>query len=134
MAGELDAGPNSWGKQLKKAVSEEAWQTLTDYTSYLKVEAHHVAYNADNRRVTAPLPLNVGAGGSVSHLCDEGGCVKQSHLEATPIHKDNTDRQRCLGVVLLYFRGVIVKEVPCKHEKEQGKDLESGILDESAFS
>jgi hypothetical protein len=124
----LNAGLSSLGQTLKQAISAKAWATLTGYTSYLKVEAHHVAYNADDRRVTAPLPLNVGAGGSLSHLCDECGCVKPPHLEATPVHKDNMNRQRCLGIVLLYFQDTIVKEIPCKHGIERGSDLESGIL------
>ncbi|KFY86873.1 hypothetical protein V498_07356 [Pseudogymnoascus sp. VKM F-4517 (FW-2822)] len=42
----LDQGILSVGYQLKSAISQGAWQTLCSYTSYIKIEAHHVAYNA----------------------------------------------------------------------------------------
>jgi hypothetical protein len=116
------------GYCLKKAISPEAWQVLRDYTSYLKVEAHHIAYNASLNRETAPIPSNVGAGGSISHLCDEIGCCKASHLEATRAHKDNMARQRCGGIILLHFQGVIVQEIPCPHGQRPGLDLESQLL------
>lgn len=123
----LEEGPLSVGQRLKRTISARAWESLIAYTKYLKVEVHHVAYNADLRRETAPIPSNVGAGGSISHLCDEVGCCKASHLEATPIHKDNLDRQRCTGILLLHFKDVIVQEVPCSHGQKRGTDLESQL-------
>lgn len=123
----LGQGPSSVGQRLKRVLSAGAWETLTAYTNYLKVEVHHVAYNADLRRETAPIPSNVGVGGSISHLCDERGCCKASHLEATPFHKDNMDRQRCPGIVLLHFKDVIIQEVPCEHGQKQGVSLESQL-------
>lgn len=82
----------------------------------VKLQAHHVALSADlSRRDTAPLPLNAGSGGSISHLCDRTGCVRVCHLEITPIHKKNLDRQRCRGPKLVVFQGVIVQEEPCAH-------------------
>ena len=82
----------------------------------VKLPCHHVAYNADlSRRDTAPLPLDAGAGGSISHSCDRRGCVRVSHLEVTSEHADNLSRQRCQGPSLLVFRGVIVQERPCAH-------------------
>ena len=82
----------------------------------VKLPCHHVAYNADLlRRGTAPLPLDAGAGGSLSHTCDKRGCVRVSHLEVTSEHRDNLNRQRCQGPSLLVFRGVIVQERPCAH-------------------
>lgn len=75
-----------------------------------------MAYNADlSRRDTAPLPLNAGAGGSLSHLCDKRGCVRVSHLEVTSEHATNLARQRCRGPSLLVFRGRIVQEHLCAH-------------------
>ena len=124
----LDQGVLSAGSRLKMAISPGAWQTLCGYTSYLKVEAHHVAYNASPRRETAPIPSNVGVGGSISHFCDEIGCCKASHLEATYAHRDNMARQRCSGIVLLHFQGVIVQEVPCSHGQRLGLGLESQLL------
>jgi len=82
----------------------------------VKLPCHHVAYNADlSRRVTAPLPLNAGAGGSLSHLCDKKGCVRASHLEVASEHASNLSRQRCRGPTLLVFRDTIVQEHPCAH-------------------
>jgi hypothetical protein len=126
----LDAGVESIGGRLKACLSKGAWETLTSQTKYWKPNAHHVAYNANSQRAAVPLPLNVGAGGSISHLCDERGCIKGTHLEATLIHKDNLVRQRCTGVLLIHFQGVIVKEVPCLHgvKQSQGGDFESSIL------
>ena len=82
----------------------------------VKLPCHHVAYNADlSRRDTAPLPLDAGAGGSLSHTCDKRGCVRVSHLEVTKEHQSNLNRQRCQGPSLLVFQGVIVQELPCAH-------------------
>jgi hypothetical protein len=82
----------------------------------VKLPCHHVAYNADlSRRDAAPLPLDAGAGGSLSHTCDKRGCVRVSHLEVTSEHASNLNRQRCQGPSLLVFRGVIVQERHCAH-------------------
>lgn len=116
----LNQGANSLGGQLKAGLSRKAWETLTQYTSTLKVGYHILAYNALPLRETAPVPLNLGSGGSISHPCDERGCVL--HLEATPVHKDNMDRQRCSGVLVMYFRDTIVAEIPCGHGKDRGVD------------
>lgn len=124
----LDGGPSSVAGALRVALSDGAWQALSRLTNYAKIMAHHIAYNADSRRVAAPIPLNVGAGGSISHLCDEVGCVKQSHLESTPVHRDNMDRQRCRGILLLVFRDVIVEETPCSHGRGRGGSLALDIL------
>lgn len=118
---DLTAGPSSVGQKLRAVLSEEEWRTLQDVTGgrrQLRVQAHHIAYNASDLRVLAPLPLNCGDGGSVSHPCDQRGCL--THVEATPVHMDNMNRQRCSGILLLYFRGVIIKEVPCIHGRNLG--------------
>jgi hypothetical protein len=89
----------------------------------VKLPCHHVSYNADlSRRDTAPLPLDAGAGGSISHTCDKTGCVRVSHLEVTGEHKSNLYRQRCQGPSLLVFRGVIVQERPCAHGKGETRE------------
>jgi hypothetical protein len=116
----LDQGANSLGGQLKAGLSNKAWETLTQHTSVLKIGYHILAYNALPERDVAPVPLNLGAGGSISHPCDQRGCV--DHLEATPVHKDNMDRQRCSGVLVMHFRDAIIAEVPCGHGKDRGKD------------
>jgi hypothetical protein len=114
-------GPRSLGTQIKKILSGQAWETLSSIGT-LKIGYHVIAYNALPIREEAPIPLNLGSGGSISHPCDERGCL--SHLEATPVHKDNMDRQRCPGIFLMVFHGTIVMEVPCAHGKERGQDLE----------
>jgi hypothetical protein len=117
----LDQGKASIGAKLKQVLPTRAWETLLqDCNKMLRVGYHHVSYNADPRRGAAPLPLGLGAGASISHLCDEEGCFCQHHLEANPIHRDNMDRQRCSGVILLHFDGILVKEVPCSHGEKQG--------------
>lgn len=82
----------------------------------VKLNCHHVAVNADLlRRSAAPLPLDAGSGGSVSHLCDVRGCIRAAHLEVTPLHLNNLVRQRCQGPCLIVFGGIIVQETPCPH-------------------
>lgn len=124
---DLTAGPKSVGQKLKAVLSEGEWRSLLDVVEgrrQWKVMAHHIAYNASDLRVSAPLPLDCGRGGSISHPCDQRGCL--IHVEATPVHKDNMDRQRCLGILLLHFRGVITKEVPCVHGCKLGVGGEHG--------
>lgn len=106
---------------VKGILSEHSLDSLkasatTGAKKVVKLPCHHVAYNADlSRRDTAPLPLNAGAGGSLSHLCDRKGCVRASHLEVANEHASNLQRQRCQGPSLLVFRGVIVQETSCVH-------------------
>lgn len=130
----LDQGPGSVGEKLKAVLSKQEFGTLKAISNYPKFQAHHVAYNADPRRGADPLPLDCGSGGSISHRCDERGCLGgiasfAIHLEATPIHKHNMDRQRCSGVILIILLGIIVKEVPCDHGIQLAGDdtLESQI-------
>jgi hypothetical protein len=98
----------------------------------LRAGVHHVAYAAHPARAEAPIPENAGAGGSISHNCDTQGCCKIQHLEATPKHQDNMDRQRCSGVTLITYKGVIVQEIPCAHGKTTS--LLPGGLDLDAFT
>ena len=125
----MGQGPSSRVGQIKAALSPEAWETFAGLsTTSVKIFHHHIAYNADLRREAAPLPANVGVGASISHLCDEANCITQSHLEATTVHKDNMDRQRCTGIRLLCFRGFIVDEVPCPHGRKLGATPDAQIL------
>lgn len=123
----LGCGPASVGEKLRSVLSDVEFEGLRWISDYPKFQAHHIAYNADPRREAAPLPLDCGSGGSISHLCDERGCL--NHLEATPIHMHNMDRQRCSGVVLIVLLGVIIKVVPCSHGMQLAGDdtLESQI-------
>ena len=109
--------------RVQKVLSAGAWTSLQQFyppakRRQAKLMAHHVSYNALSLRDRAPIPLNCGSGGSISHFCDQRGCVKQSHLEATPHHVKNMDRQRCSGVRLVVYLGVIVQELPCPHGTE----------------
>lgn len=112
----LEAGPDSVAAKLRRTVGKEAWKSLTSQNSTLfKIGAHILSYAASDRFDLKPIPLNVGSGGSISHLCDRNSCINQKHLVATEVHKDNLDRQRCLGVLILHINGSIVSERPCKH-------------------
>ncbi len=130
---DITAGARSVGSKVRLAIGDERWQALILLVSparQVKLQAHHVAYNALSIRANRPLPLNCGTGGSISHPCDTNSCLV--HLESTPVHKDNMDRQRCPGIILTCFRGFIIKETPCLHgmklgggERIQGEEIES---------
>ena len=112
-------------ERVRRFLSAGSWNNLRAIPQgkrrQVKLMAHHVSYNAQSLRERAPIPLDCGFGGSISHFCDQRGCIKQSHLEATPHHVNNMERQRCSGVRLIIYSGVIVQEVPCPHgEKEPG--------------
>jgi hypothetical protein len=125
----MGQGSGSRVGQIKAALSLKAWETFKELSSTsVKIFYHHIAYNADLRREAAPIPANVGVGASISHLCDEVNCICQAHLEATTVHRDNMDRQRCIGIRLLCFRGFIVDEVPCSHGRKLGETLDTQIL------
>lgn len=97
--------------------------------SQVKLQAHWIAFRAaaasDSEKL---LPVGLGKGGSISHLCDVTGCLRADHLESTPKHADNMVRQRCPGVVLLTLRGMIVQEVPCKHGKGKSDTLLGDLM------
>lgn len=122
------AGSSSIAGQLRAVLSKRAWETLKELPSHIQISFHWISYNADLRREAAPLPENCGAGGSLSHSCDKDSCWEAAHLWPTPVHRDNMDRQRCTGIRLQYFRGQIVREIPCKHGLELGETLETQIL------
>lgn len=125
------AGKSSNVAKVREVLSAESFGRLEETSTegnkrMVKLPCHHVAYNADlSRRDTAPLPLDAGAGGSISHTCDKTGCVRVRHLECTPLHISNLYRQRCQGPSLLVFQGVIVQEIPCPHGK--GGSLEERL-------
>lgn len=92
----------------------------------VRLQCHHVAYNADPaRRVTAPIPVDVGAGASISHLCDRRGCIRAGHLETANEHITNLDRQRCRGAWVLVYRNTIIMERPCGHGR--GENVEETL-------
>lgn len=125
----MGQGSGSRVGQIKAALSPKAWSAFQELSgTSVKIFHHHIAYNADPRRESAPIPSNVGMGASISHLCDEANCICQGHLEATTIHKDNMDRQRCIGIRLLCFRGFIVDEVPCMHGRKLGATLDAQLM------
>lgn len=124
-----ELGSGTRAARIRKVLSKEAWETLTkDFPTTFKPMVHHIVYNADPRRETTPLPLNGGAGGSTSHLCDVRGCL--AHLEASPVHRNNMDRQRCSGITLLCHKGFILQEWPCAHGERgaASQSLEAMIL------
>lgn len=112
----LDQGPQSVCGRLKRLLSSVTMTKIFELggsSNYFRVQAHHVAYIS--RDAAATIPSNCGAGGSISHLCDIKRCVNPRHLEATPSHRENMDRQRCGGVTLIVFENMILKDLACAH-------------------
>lgn len=124
-------GEKPVGEELKGFLREEQWNKFKAAARgpasrpNLKFQAHHIAYAAGEFFKQQPLPLDPGRGGSVSHLCDQDGCVTMGHLLVATKHMANMDRQRCNGVSLTVCQGVIMGETPCKHALE----LEDGTVD-----
>lgn len=83
----------------------------------LKLHVHHVGYliNSDFEACKFPVVKKVGAGSSISHLCDQRSCARPTHIEVAEHHISNMDRQRCPGVTLLIFNNTIIQETPCAH-------------------
>jgi len=79
----------------------------------VKLYPYHVAFRQAHGGTL--LPNDVGRGSSVSHFCDTSGCTRRDHLALTPRHRENMERQRCQGVTLITFNGIIIQESPCAH-------------------
>lgn len=126
------AKPSAQGARLKRLLTEDEWERLKDAASIteekranVKLWCHHVACKANGQDV----PLNVGRGGSIDHLCDQDGCITPQHCLPTGVHKENTDRINCRGVGLHCLGAVITGVVPCKHTKmlpDKSPDVLSG--------
>lgn len=85
----------------------------------IKIMCHHIAYNmlAKSQPALYPeLPEQLGAGSSVSHLCDNK-CITGVHMIVSDQHVQNLERQRCAGVTLLCSGGVILQAIDCPHFK-----------------
>lgn len=114
------------GQQVKGILELKEWQNWKHAASTgskrpnLKLQAHHVAYAASHRFQLKQLPANLGKGSSVSHTCDQRGCITLGHLLVEDEHIDNMARQRCPGVVLTVLDGVIITEEPCAHATKIG--------------
>lgn len=120
-------GPTSTLSRLSKVLSVESLGRLRHLGGkgekrMVKLFRHHVALNADldKRAAGYVIPLNVGAGGSVSHQCDTAGCARVCHLETTSLHRNNLDRQRCPGPIIVFYKDQILIEVPCSHGAQAG--------------
>ena len=113
----LEGGAKSVFGQLQQSMSKNAIQRLKalNISQQAKIGYHLIAYNSKPSRALEPIPLNIGSGGSIDHLCDRQSCIQLDHLRVSAVHGDNLDRQRCTGICLLVFRNIIVKEIPCKH-------------------
>lgn len=125
---DVNAGPAGLVEQIREVLSVESFDRFLRCRTargesgkvMVKLQRHHVALNADLvKRAAGPvIPLNAGKGGSVSHLCDKTGCARACHLETASLHRDNVDRQRCPGPLLMLFRDEIVEEKPCRHGEQ----------------
>jgi len=112
------------------SVRTELWEALfdgvvpartgCDSTRTQSFMAHHIAYAT--HKSDGPLRI-CGAGSSVSHRCDGGECVRPSHLTFVQSHRDNMDRQRCSGLILVVRGNVIVKESSCIHDRDSDDTL-----------
>jgi hypothetical protein len=117
----VDAGFGSVASKIQSRVSQRTWFAMKALvpagaaSRQLKVQVHHVAYAALPVKEQLPIPTNAGSGGSISHACDQKGCIASRHLSSTPVHRDNMSRQRCPGVTLVVCAGQVVKEIPCPH-------------------
>jgi len=90
-------------------------------TEQVRIHVHHIAYNSCRSGPGYRPMAQCGKNLSVSHLCDQVGCVRLEHVpEFVTKHGDNSRRQRCRGIVLVIQTMPdgsenIVKEVPCVH-------------------
>jgi hypothetical protein len=112
------------GIAIKSVLDDWQWESLKNIALdsprvtrgvQIKLPCHHLAYLACRRDGDPVIPSNVGSGASISHLCDQDGCIRGEHLEVTERHVDNLERQRCIGVTLIVYLDVIVHEIPCNH-------------------
>ena len=109
---------SSVGGKVKRALDPTGWQALVGLGGVggqVKLFCHHVSYAASVSMASALLPLNNGAGGSVSHHCDQIGCICPEHLSTAVNHHDNLVRQRCPGVFVVVYGDQILVERPCSH-------------------
>jgi hypothetical protein len=101
------------------SIRQPLWNAWKGNSANVKPLAHVIAWKAAN--IATVVPQNLGAGGSISHLCDTHSCCRRDHLLLTPAHQANMDRQRCKGVSLIVMsdaRGLllIIHEERCSHD------------------
>lgn len=103
------------GRQMKASLSANAWATLKVMVpgDQIKMQIHHLSFRRQHPHLQ--LPGNLGHGSSISHLCDQAGCVRGTHLELAAQHATNLVRQRCIGVTLIAGLDLIILELPCAH-------------------
>lgn len=103
------------GQQMKRSLSDNAWAALKGAvkSDQIKLQVHHMSFRRQNPHLQ--LPLDLGRGSSISHLCDRIGCVRGTHLEIASEHATNLVRQRCIGVTLIAGLDLIIVELPCAH-------------------
>jgi hypothetical protein len=109
-------------KRLKTDLSADSWAALKGMANAsggkkarIAFFLHHLAYAASDASEGNPIPTNVGAGSSVSHLCDNPKCCNSKHLVIASQHRQNTARINCRGVILLVKDGVIMRQIDCPH-------------------
>lgn len=111
-------------KGLRDVLSSTAWDALkalakANSSRKVAIMVHHIAYIYKRSwdSTLPPIPLNVGAGGSVAHLCDNH-CGEPSHMFVTA-QQVNMSMQHCVGVELLVKEGVIMQTLNCPHYREE---------------
>lgn len=114
--GATPTNPTSLGRLIKSHLSTQRWEALKSLATsngQVKIPCHHLAFRVSEPRVS--IPANMGHGSSMSHLCDQRGCIRGEHLQLTNHHVENLERQRCIGVTLIVALDMIIHEIPCSH-------------------
>ena len=123
--------PQSWLEKMRGALNEAAVTAFIALKSAGKKQVHlaphQVAYNSRRTISTyKPIPDNCGRGASISHLCDQTGCVKPFHLVVAEEHQANTRLVNCTGMNLVVdANGCIVAELACKHATSRVVDIKA---------
>lgn len=114
--GDTPTNPTSLGRLIKSHLPIERWEVLKGLATsngQVKIPCHHLAFRVSEPGVS--IPANMGHGSSMSHLCDQRGCIRGEHLQLTNHHVENLERQRCTGVTLIVALDMIIHEIPCSH-------------------
>lgn len=132
-ANSLGTGTVSLGQKLKSVLSSPSWALVKSGCNSqvkkptLHLSGHHIALAARLLNDPAPIPLDCGKGGSVSHICDVAGCIKPSHVLKALKHKANMARINCPGSQLITYGLVILEFRPCAHAERDP----FGLIDNS---
>jgi hypothetical protein len=100
-------------------ISQANFNAWKGRSANVKPLAHVIAWKQAN--IATQVPQNLGAGTSISHLCDTASCCRRDHLVLAAAHQANMDRQRCRGVMLIAITdatglSLIIRQERCSHD------------------